>query len=569
MNTGAFGENFPYTNFHDLNLDWVIKIIKELMSKYDELSEAVEQGKTDITTITEESIDTLESTASQVETDFDTHAEEKARQTIASIPSDYTTFFHDAMQYRGNMETLGYTAFSSCLSYGYFNFPTAYVSNITDRPTGLNRGGVVFYIAPFGGSSFIQIVMTETNTWLRLGTSSWIEIFGGEAFSYRGKMDTLEYTTFSQCNQNGYYNFGTSYISNISDKPDGLTAGGIVIYYSHFGGTSAIWHIITETKEWMRLGSSAWELIRDESSKIIYRGKMDNLGYTTFAQCNKDGYYNFGTAYINSITDKPDDLDAGGIIIEYLHFGGTGSLQRIVTEEKEWVRLGSADWIPTRVPAIDRTVWYAFGDSITRGLYPYEDTVRVTTKNYVYWVARINNWIATNYGESGSGYLKEGELNHNAKYFVDNTDFTNCNLVTFAWGVNDWHYNQQIGTVNDSTSLGTTMASNMKYCIEKVLTENPTCKLIVILPMNYARQGGDFSTDWGLGYQMSTSGTLQEVINVMKQICEYYDIQYIDQSSEGVVNRVNIMDCLPDGAHPSLDTYKQIGYNLAKQLKFS
>lgn len=30
MNMGAFGENFPYTNFHDLNLDWIIKVIKEI-----------------------------------------------------------------------------------------------------------------------------------------------------------------------------------------------------------------------------------------------------------------------------------------------------------------------------------------------------------------------------------------------------------------------------------------------------------------------------------------------------------------------------------------------------------
>ena len=30
MNNGAFGENFPYTNFHDLNLDWIIKTVKQI-----------------------------------------------------------------------------------------------------------------------------------------------------------------------------------------------------------------------------------------------------------------------------------------------------------------------------------------------------------------------------------------------------------------------------------------------------------------------------------------------------------------------------------------------------------
>lgn len=35
MNTGVFGENFPYTNFHDLNLDWIIKQMVELSKKVD------------------------------------------------------------------------------------------------------------------------------------------------------------------------------------------------------------------------------------------------------------------------------------------------------------------------------------------------------------------------------------------------------------------------------------------------------------------------------------------------------------------------------------------------------
>ena len=36
MNNGAFGELFPYSNFHDLNLDWIIKIIKKLTNDEEE-----------------------------------------------------------------------------------------------------------------------------------------------------------------------------------------------------------------------------------------------------------------------------------------------------------------------------------------------------------------------------------------------------------------------------------------------------------------------------------------------------------------------------------------------------
>lgn len=36
FNIGAFGENFPYTNMHNLNQDWIIKTLKEVLDKFDE-----------------------------------------------------------------------------------------------------------------------------------------------------------------------------------------------------------------------------------------------------------------------------------------------------------------------------------------------------------------------------------------------------------------------------------------------------------------------------------------------------------------------------------------------------
>lgn len=39
LNTGAFGEGFPYTNFHDLNLDWIISIVKEFKDQYPDIIE--------------------------------------------------------------------------------------------------------------------------------------------------------------------------------------------------------------------------------------------------------------------------------------------------------------------------------------------------------------------------------------------------------------------------------------------------------------------------------------------------------------------------------------------------
>lgn len=43
MNNGAFGERFPYTNFHDLNLDWIIEMVKKLTEDEEEQNRLIEE----------------------------------------------------------------------------------------------------------------------------------------------------------------------------------------------------------------------------------------------------------------------------------------------------------------------------------------------------------------------------------------------------------------------------------------------------------------------------------------------------------------------------------------------
>ena len=47
----AMFENFPYTDMHNLNLDWIIKIAKDFLDQYTELENMIETGKTDLNTI--------------------------------------------------------------------------------------------------------------------------------------------------------------------------------------------------------------------------------------------------------------------------------------------------------------------------------------------------------------------------------------------------------------------------------------------------------------------------------------------------------------------------------------
>lgn len=98
MNTGIFGEGFPYSNFHDLNMDWIIKIAKDFLDQYTHIQDIIEQGKTDINNMTEEGLSELQTKYETLEgllqAWYNTHSSDIANQlteALADLNSWYTT----------------------------------------------------------------------------------------------------------------------------------------------------------------------------------------------------------------------------------------------------------------------------------------------------------------------------------------------------------------------------------------------------------------------------------------------------------------------------------------------
>ena len=60
MNKGIFGENFPYTNFHDLNLDWIIKTMRGIADQLEDFSKTASDAETAINTTAQTAIDSIE-----------------------------------------------------------------------------------------------------------------------------------------------------------------------------------------------------------------------------------------------------------------------------------------------------------------------------------------------------------------------------------------------------------------------------------------------------------------------------------------------------------------------------
>jgi len=109
---GPFGNGFPYTNFHELNMDWIIRIAKDFLDQYTHIQDIISSGETSLQETTAAGIESLQAEKERLEglldawftehsediagelasaiSDFRTAAEAIGAEVIASIPEDYT-----------------------------------------------------------------------------------------------------------------------------------------------------------------------------------------------------------------------------------------------------------------------------------------------------------------------------------------------------------------------------------------------------------------------------------------------------------------------------------------------
>lgn len=249
--------------------------------------------------------------------------------------------------------------------------------------------------------------------------------------------------------------------------------------------------------------------------------------------------------------------------------------------------------------------WYVLGDSISAGYYSITDaeaTEKGVTISYRpdglsgvgavwdsslahnYW-GYANDWFVkrTLVGKAypGQGYFRTAANNQNGIYVVKNTDFSDAGLITVAWGFNDWHYNQVRGnhtlidpavkypTAGYDTTQLTTVNHAIWYCLGELIRKAPQAKIVVQTPMNGWLYGGDFDTNWSIGYSLSNSGTLADIHDDIVYWANYYGLQIMDMTyNNSIVNRLNIKDALIDGSHPTDQAHMQLGRTVGHELLY-
>lgn len=160
MNTGAFGEGFPYTNFHDLNMDWIIKIAKDFLDQYTNIQQTISDGNESLDNTLAENILALDNRLTENTQTFNQRANDTAESVIATIPQDYTALSEYVMELLNR--------------FALYSVSNIFRTPILNFAGGTDRG--IVYSESNGAISFNGTSTTNSTMILYLGNfPSWLE----------------------------------------------------------------------------------------------------------------------------------------------------------------------------------------------------------------------------------------------------------------------------------------------------------------------------------------------------------------------------------------------------------
>lgn len=334
--------------------------------------------------------------------------------------------------------------------------------------------------------------------------------------------------------------------------------------------TAAMGKLLNDTKAGVSAASNVDLVIADESGNIL----------AEFA----DGDFrvkNFNTKEINDNTvPKVSPINA----VDFSISDPNGNILLILENGHIRTKLFNSANVP--INAIKKAVF--MGDSITQGVYSFwHNGGHAETDRYngfdITNLASVSQATAypgihyyfglmcgaemVNLGKRGTGWVADTRNIGNALAAANSYDFSDVDFVALCFGVNDYIQGVTIGDID--TQASGTLVGNMCATIEKILTDNPLCKVVVYSPYNTWGQvsyGGDYtsnvlygseSTNYALGHAIG-GNTLQDIIDAETEVCDHYGIQIVDLSRSNVCNRFTIKEIMVDGLHPTKASYPKL-----------
>ena len=196
-----WGDRWPYTNFHRLNLDWIIGVVAEFRENYEHIDETVQ-----------EAIATLNTEKNEIEQEFSTDIQNMLNQftstanttinnLLETIPADYTDLANNVEANNNKLEALVKS------THANFNLPfNAFYANTGDTikiKANSVTGRITIFTINYPNDN-LQIEAAGTYTYT-VQHDGYIRFYPSENNSVYDDVDIFIITSVQKVAENNYY----------------------------------------------------------------------------------------------------------------------------------------------------------------------------------------------------------------------------------------------------------------------------------------------------------------------------------------------------------------------------
>ena len=606
----------PGTDFHDLNLDWVLNQVKQLTIEWASTREDWEQLRTDTTAFMtaietdwrsyKTTIDNFFATL-QLQDEVDAKIDEMVEsgefaQIINATVQSVTTSTTTAWLAENISQETGYIVDASLSIAG-----AAADAKATGDITKLNSTRIQAFEKTLYYSDVISVSSgTGNKAWVnREGVIAQDDATGwravnektvkvGEIYQLTASQGVSERTRIWYLTDDNYNliasapNFVTQTYEKKTDVfivPTGATKL-LITYYNN-----------------TNVASPKATLTRFIGSNFANHDTLQALNITSLASCVEYGVYRSNASYLSNVTDLPANYniaDALTLMVIYPAYMSSEYISQMLISitGRIWIRSmhlvagvwTPADWIyitTSDVKPFEGKYLSVMGDSISaysgyvpEGNEPYYPASNVNNVNQMWWHILsselgftplvINAWSASAVTQlTDSAHSDITPMSATTRCENLGTVDHDPDVIIIMGGVNDYSHaegtTQEPGTWDGITAPveGANFTQTYAAMVKKIQTKYPNA-IVVACSTLFTTRG----TDNGYTYTNTVGDntyTQYDYDSAIQFVCHAMRIPYIDMCDIGF-NRGNVLTYTSDGTHPKRVGQKVMGLSIAAKI---
>lgn len=597
----ALFENFPYTNIHELNLDWIVKIAKDFLEQYTHIQQLIEDGETSLVNLKNEGLAELQEKADALEAalqawydthsediaqqlasaladlnawytqhegyldqyvansiaSFNTQADQKAVQTIASIPSDYTALSSKV----GNLKTNLDEIIEETTLENYLYKTDYYVNSNTHAETEL--AGFDLYRIPCQENDFVFVRITNlSQVWYQFTTRHAVNMVKNDD-TYISISDTQSQAPLS--NNYFYVPADLSYALIVVIVPSDVKAISISVYS---GYSQYVEFNINRKYPYIRPGktypvlSLPYELTDEVAIKSkLYRQNNSDLKYswvsdpaaTLSIKVKPGDFIHYSqlpspiTYYASFVPDSNPEGRAIQITTPDYFFTESGWLASFIINDNY-----NAYITPAEFTQYYNKQGVALGTSLT---YRAQ-----TTGGYLQFLPDMLHAEIDNQGIGSSVIYPHGDYPNMLTRILNYPSYANKDFCILEGFVNDWGLSNTLGTWKDTGTIS--VCGCVRTAINHIVTQNPNITLILVLdPI-----GQDYGGVENSSLTVKNGKTQKEFYDEISKVAECMGIPCIKLYEDSQMSELTPSMYI-DNIHPSARGALQTAMTIYKQMK--